>query len=372
MLKNEISTNNQIAREQPTQIEASAAALTDQYRIIRFNERVMIEKQEPYRHFVALHKDKFEEIAYPLLSGISRVRLNDVFAYIINAAPDLSHNGHLILFGNLDNPRAHLTAWDMNTLEIRSDILPDDCVLRSPHIIKRQMLLRNNRPLPLILSLAGGDEDVYGDIMQSLAPLVMSKKPYGVIWWIEGEENGKAMLMDALRRIFLGLLSSISMKGLIGGRNVLALKGKLGNIADCGDNQIENNEVYKNIGSHQNFRIHKFHSQRDIEIDGNVHHIFSASAAPAFKTKNHSTESRTHIIRFSKMLGKNRRYTLTDEFLSQLIAEMCRYAIRLKEQGYRYKWSTATKAASDSYDTESSEKETVPVGLSSSPPKIRW
>ena len=367
----ETTINNQIEREYLTPIESSAKTLTDQYRFCRYNDQVMIEKHEPYGHFVPMPKERFEEIAYTLLGGISRSRLNDVFEYLISTVPDLSHNNRFILFGNLADSKKHVTVWDTNGLKLRGDVLSEDCVFRSPCPVKSHTLTTNSKPLPFIMSLAGGDQGLYDDIMQSLAPIIMKRKPDGVIWWVGDNTDGKTLLMDALHRIFPGLLSDISIQRLIVGRNVLALNDKLGNIAECGNNQIEDAEVYKNIGSHQSFQVHKFHSQRSIEIRGNTHHIFIAKAAPIFKTKNLSIQRRTHVISFHEQ-AHSRPHKLTDNFFGQMVAEMCRYAVRLKQQGYCYNWSEATLAESDGYDAESSPKETALVSSNSSPLEFRW
>ena len=367
----ETTINNQIERKNLTPIESSAITLTDEYRFCRYNDRVMIEVQEPYSHFELLSKEKFEEIAYPLLGGISRSRMNDVFEYLISTVQDLSDNDRFILFGNLADPTEHITVWDMDELEIRNDILPDDCVLRLQHTLNSHALMTSSKPLQFIMDLAGNDQGLYDDIMQSLAPIVMKTKPEGVIWWVGDNTDGITLLTDALRRIFSGLLSDISMNHLIGGRNISALNNKLGNVAGCGNSQIDDTEVYKNIGSHQSFNVRKFHSQNGLEIKGNVHHIFSANTAPTFKGKNKSIEKRTHVIPFHDQTH-DRQYKLTDDILDQLIAEMCRYAIRIKQQGYRYNWSAATTAASYGYDAESIIEDTAPMSLSSSPLEFRW
>jgi hypothetical protein len=49
--------------------------------------------------------------------------------------------------------------------------------------------------------------------------------------------------------------------------------------------------------------------------------------------------------------------TFTPEMFGSLISEMTRYALLLRDQGLRYKWSAATLAAKAEYDTEANNAE---------------
>jgi hypothetical protein len=186
--------------------------------------------------------------------------------------------------------------------------------------------------------------------MQSLAPLIMLKKPVGVIWLVGGDTYGKTALLDALNKLFPDQLANITIKRMIGGRsNTLQLNGMLGNVAEASDSQVINTEIYKSIGTHQDFHIHKYHSQQGAVVQGNVHHIFSANNAPTFSIRGLSLDWRTHSIPLSQQFDSNRTYTLTDNLLGQLLSEMCRFAVQLRHQGYCYEWSAATLAAQANY-----------------------
>ena len=89
--------------------------------------------------------------------------------------------------------------------------------------------------------------------------------------------------------------------------------------------------------------MHRYHSQNGIEVRGNVHHIFSAAHAPTFYTRSLSLDWRTHTVPFGRF-DEDQALTLSNGFMALLVAEMCRYAVKLREQGYRYKWSGATPA----------------------------
>jgi hypothetical protein len=319
-------------------IDDAATTVLMRHRVIRFRDNAMIKVQKPYMHFASMDKEAFDQIAYPLIGGISRNRMSDTFAYLRGTAENFIDNDRYILFGAGTN---YPTVWDMEKLEMRTDVLPDDCVWRSPYTMKEPAFTHRDKPIPFILSLAGGNTGLYSDIMQSFAPLLMARKPDGVIWWTGDGTDDKLAIINALHKIFPNQLSAISVKQLIGGRsNTPLLNGVLGNIAED-SGQITDTEIYKNIGTHQNFRVHKYHSQHGIEIRGNVHHIFSANNAPNFITKSLSAQWRTHVIPFSEQLGSEPPPTITDDFLGRLIGEMCRYAVRIKQQGYVYRWSGA-------------------------------
>jgi phage/plasmid-associated DNA primase len=211
------------------------------------------------------------------------------------------------------------------------------------------------------MQLAGGEQDIYDDIMQSLAPLIMEKKPDGVIWWVGDGANGKSTLMDAIYKIFPGQLSSINVKRLTDERDTPSLNGTLANVVkEASEERVDDTGIYKAIGTHENFRVHKFHSQDDVEIRGNMHHIFSANEIPKFNDKGHSAKRRTYIIPFRERFESDpdfERKTFTPEMIGRLISEMCAYANRMKNQGYKYKWSPITQGAKTEYDAEASNAE---------------
>lgn len=351
-------------------VQANAEQVTAQATIARFRGRPVLLTDKPYPHYVPLRRELFDELAYPLLGGISRSRMGDIFAYVSHTAEDLSADDHLILFG-LDDPQNALYAesnfyyhqaqtrvWDMQALEWVDSPQTDRPVWRSPYGVVSQ---DTDEPLPFIMQLAGGDRGLYDDIMQSLAPLVMDTKPDGVIWWVGDGANGKSTLMDAIYRIFLGQLSSLTVKRLTDQRDTPSLNGTLANIVkESSEGRVDDTEVYKAIGTHENFRVHRFHTQDDVEIRGNMHHIFSANSIPSFNDKGHSARRRTFIVPFTQRFASDPGFearTFTPEFFGRLIAEMCKYAKRLKQQHYRYKWSGTTTTTKADYDTEANNAE---------------
>lgn len=359
--------------DKQTVVHRNSAEIVQYHRIIRFRNRPMVLVAAPYPHFTPLHKENFDRLAYPLLGGVSRSRMSDVYAYVTYTSVDHSDNEHLILFGvpiedvviEADTDLAFMTAhkpavWDMQSLCWSASTSPDQCVWRSP-TPRISTTAAKRTPIPFILSLAGGDSGLYDDIMQSIAPILMEKKPDGVIWWVGDGANGKSTLMDALYKVFPGQLSSLTVKRLTDGRDTPSLNGTLANIVkESSEGRIDDTEIYKSIGTHENFRVHKFHSQDDIEVRGNLHHIFSANTIPTFNDKGYSARRRTFVIPFSERFKSDPTFeeqTFTQEFFGQLVQELSFYAVQIRQQGYRYKWSGKTLAAKAQYDAEASNAE---------------
>lgn len=353
----------------PTAVSKAAELVEQSYKVIRFRGRAMIETSDPYPHFVPLHKDRFDNIAYGLLGGVGRSRMSDTFSYVCNVADDYSKNDHLIGFGikpadvkiEADTDIASVLTqkplvWDSRELRWEYGEVVDNCVWRSPYAP-----IEGGKPIEFIMQLAGNDREVYNDIMQSIAPLVMERKPDGVIWWIGSGANGKSTLMDAIYKIFPGQLSSLTVKRLTDGRDTPSLNGTLANVVkETSEGRIDDTEIYKSIGTHENFRVHRFHSQDDIEIRGNLHHIFNANIIPSFNDKGYATRRRTFVVPFRQQFVSDPNFeekTFTPKLFGRLVAEMCKYAQQIKEQGYRYRWSAVTLAAKEEYDAEASNAE---------------
>jgi hypothetical protein len=358
----------------PTAVVVLAQTVAELYRVIRFRGRPMIlDESDGFPHFKPFHKDHFDDIAYPLVGGKTRGQMADGYAYLCHVAEDLTENEDYILFGRTDiaegaegpdnHPNSVLTVWDMNDLTMTS-IPPSQCVWRSPYAkIGQKQYGGTDYPerIEFIMQLAGGDEELYDDIMQSMAPLIMKKKPDGVIWWVGDGANGKSTLMDALYQMFPDQLASLTVKRLTDARDTPSLNGQLGNVVkESSEGRIDDTEIYKSIGTHENFRVHKFHSQESLEIRGNLHHIFNANLIPAFNDKGFSARRRTFIIPFNQRFASDPTFeerTFTPEFFGRLAAELGVYANRIKRQGYKYKWSAKTLGAKKEYDTEANNAE---------------
>lgn len=319
-------------------INGGADEILKYYRIIRFNGRFMIEVNEPYPHFVTLDKEHFERIAYPLLHGSSRRYINEVYACLRATAEDLSHNAHFVLFGNLSDKTIRPVIWDMDALKARTDILPKDCVWRSPYALVSVPIVGKHKRVEFIMELAGGEEELYDDILQSLAPLLMNIKPDGTIWWI-GNELGRGMLIDVLHNIFPHQLTAITPRRLTGGRLNYLLNNVIGNVVaeEC-DLRFDDLGTCKLIAEHKDYFRHKFHSQAGLTINGNIHHIFSGSNLASIDVRRWGQSSKVHAILFTQLPG-HQLQGLDDTIYGQLIAEMCYYATQLEQQNHLYEWS---------------------------------
>jgi hypothetical protein len=250
----------------------------------------------------------------------------------------------------------------MERLEFRNDISPRDCVWRSAYSAKRRYPTSIVRPIPLVMQLAGGDKRLYDDIMQTLAPLVMSCKPEGVVWWVGGNADSKRLLIKTLHKILPNQLARVDVERLNGGRQTPRLNNNLGNVVQGGSSAVADVSLYRSLAKHQTFGVHKYRSQDSMNIQGNVHHIFSSPHAPTFSRKTWSTLMRTIIIPFNQFTGGNASLEMTAEFYGALLAEMCSYAVLIRCQGYRYSLSAAPLATKR---TECSTETSMLTALSS-------
>lgn len=364
----------------PTIVARRAHKLMQEWRFVDFKGRCMIEINEPYKHYVPLRKPRFDRMAYETWGGLTRGQVSDLYAYVQSRAPDMSAYNHYIGFGlGMEDAMLHpelndydiefsnhhrRLIWDTKELTWLYGEDPDLAIWRSPYPCyrpKEETPKMDDERLPFIMSLAGNDPGLYDDIMQSIAPIVMEQKPDGVIWWVGNGANGKSTLMDAIYRVFPGQLASITVKRLVDGRDTPSLNGALANIVrESSEGRVDDTETYKALGTHENFMTHKFHSQEEIEVNANLHTIFSANSIPAFNDKGHSAKRRTFIIPFTQQFVSDpdfERKTFTAEFFARFVAEITKYAQQLKKQGYRYKWSAATTGAKEDYDKEASNAE---------------
>lgn len=245
----------------------------------------------------------------------------------------------------------------MKKLDWDQEVDPAECVYRVDW-----QPVGDAKPIQFILDLAKGDQGVYDDIMQSCAPIIMDKKPTGVIWYLGGGANGKSTLVHLLYRIFNSYLTEITVKQLEDERDTPQLNGKLANICkESSEGFVEDTRTYKSIGTHENFSVHKFHSQDMVEIEGNVHHIFSANNIPTFGDKSYGARRRTLVIPFQNQFQSDEMFeekTFTNKFIERFIAELIKYAHQLKDQNYEYIFSPTTNAMKEKYDTDANTAQT--------------
>lgn len=327
-----------------------AEKLRFHYRIARFKGATIIEEAGAWHDMTS---DRFAEACYAVHGeGLSRSRVADLEHLFRTTAPDMSDKAPYIAFGR--------RVWDMKKLEWTDEISDEDCVYRvdcEPVDLKPE-----SPPLDFIMELACGDKGVYGDIMQTIAPIIMDKKPVGVIWYLGGGANGKSTLVHLLYKIFGPYLTEVTVKQLEDERDTPQLNGKLGNICkESSEGYVEDTRTYKSIGTHESFNVHKFHSQDMVQIEGNVHHIFSANNIPTFGDKSYGARRRTLVIPFNNRFKPDETFeerTFTKKFVAQFLSEIIKYAQILKEQKYEYQFSDTTTLMKEKYDTDANTAQT--------------
>lgn len=325
-----------------------AHVLAQRYRIARFKGATIIEVEGQW---LDMTSERFAEAVYTTFGqGVNKSRVNDLEHLFRATAPDMSKKAHLIAFGG--------GVWDMKKLDWTDEIAAEDCVYRVPFEARPGKKER----IPFIMELASNDEGLYGDIMQSCAPLVMDKKPTGVIWFLGGGANGKSTLVHLLYKIFGPYLTEITVKQLEDERDTPQLNGKLGNVCkESSEGFVEDTRTYKSIGTHESFAVHKFHSQDMVQIEGNVHHIFSANNIPTFGDKSYGARRRTLVVPFNNRFRPDETFedkTFTPEFIERFVAEIIKYAHKLKEQDYEYQFSDVTVQMKEKYDTDANTAQT--------------
>ena len=315
-------------------------------KIVRFKGATFIQEGVKW---VDMSSDKFAEACYKLFgSGLTKARINDLEHLFRTTAPDLSDRAHLIAFGE--------RVWDTKKLAW-SNTPAEDCIYRVPY-----EPIERKEPLKFIMDLACDDTGVYDDIMQTVAPLLMDKKPTGVIWYLGQGANGKSTLVHLLYKIFDTYLTELTVKQLEDERDTPQLNGKLGNVCkESSEGFIEDTRTYKSIGTHEGFSVHRFHSQDMVVIEGNIHHIFSANNIPTFGDKSYGARRRTLVIPFNARFRPDETFedrTFTKGFIEAFLAEIIHYAEKLKAQQYEYKFSQVTADMKEKYDTEANTAQT--------------
>lgn len=341
----EKSLGSPVAEENKPVKQVRAEALLRTTRIARFKGATIIEQDGQW---VDMNSDVFAEACYKKFGlGLNKSAIADLEHLFRTTAPDLSHLAHLIAFGT--------KVWDMKKLEW-TDQHYEDCVYRVPYEPEGKGKIK------FIMDLAMNNEGVYDDIMQSIAPLLMDKKPTGVIWYLGSGANGKSTLVHLLYQIFGNYLTEITVKQLEDERDTPQLNGKLGNICkESSEGYVEDTRTYKSIGTHESFAVHKFHSQDMVLIEGNVHHIFSANNIPTFGDKSYGARRRTLVIPFDNRFTPDETFeerTFNKKFIEHFLAEILRYVALLKKQNYEYVFSDTTRAMKEKYDTDANTAQT--------------
>lgn len=310
-------------------------------RIIRFKGSTLISRDGgPYK---PMTRDEFASLMYDFYPGVKKQQISEVEDMFRVTAPDHTQFAHLIRFGD--------QVWDADTLNWVKD---DGSAVYSSPISPAGGDTTAAREY--VRQLANGDDDLADDMLQAMAPLFMSRRPAGVIWFIGMGANGKSSLLDALYRIIGPHLVSLTMSTIEDGRDSPRLNGALGNICrESSEGRVNDTERYKALGTHEDFWVHKFHSQDTIKVDGKLHTIFNANNIPVFGDKTQGARRRTLIIPFPAHFKDDPGFedrTFTPKFLSGLLMLILQAAAKIKNNGYQYEFSDATIKAKEDYDSD--------------------
>ena len=295
------------------------------------------------RGFIRFDSRKFGSMVQERYSGTSENMIKDFAKTVQTMAPDWSELDNFIAFGE--------KVWDMKTLSFDPDQL--DYVYSSP-------ITPNDNTEPVmdfLKQLARGDEDLARDYLQAIAPLVMYRKPTGVIWFVGDGANGKSSLINALYRLMDGrYLASLTTAAIEDGKATPVLTGIIGNIVrESSEARVEDTERYKAIGTHEPFAVRQLYTQENITVDTNFHTIFNANNVPVFSDKTQGARRRTLIVPFKAHFQDDPTFedrTFTPEFLGGLVTLLLEEAKVIRDNGYRYRWSEATVSAKEEYDSE--------------------
>lgn len=335
--------------EKQTIRQKRANYLLTKHRIILFKGDILYLDQGIYKH---LTSDQFARFVYetaPLSSNV----VKDLERYVRGTAPDQSHLDHYIGFGEL--------VWDMDTADWTTKVPAEDVIYSTRYT-------PNDDPATLkkvnqyLLEVANNDPEVRQDILQSIAPLFTTRKPAGVVWWQGLGANGKSSTMHLIYHLFRPHLASITLHQLEDERDTPVLNGKLGNIVgESSEGVIQDSRTYKAIGTHDDFSVHKFNSQDQVTISGNLHHIFSTNNMPIFGDKSNGARRRTLIIKFQNQFPDDPTFEeklFTKDFIEGFLHLCLEAAKTLKKQNYQYRFSETTQAVKEEYDSVVNTAET--------------
>lgn len=302
--------------------------------------------------YLPLTEGMFSNLCYTHLGiGLDKSRIKDLWHLFSSAAEDLTDMSRYVAFPNGK-------VWDTIKLDYTTEVEPIECVYSTNYAPSY-----GNSHHQYLLDLASGDEGKANDILQSIAPIFMTKKPTGVIFYLGKGQVGKSGLVEVIYRIIGEYLSDLSLEQIEEERDTPFLNGKIANVlADSNTTTtITRDKNYKLMGDHKPLRVHTFHSQEPTIIHNTLHYIMSTNTAPNFRSKDTGVRRRTHVIPFDNVFPLDETFydrTFTPEFLSDFLGAVLEATKQLRSQNYKYQWSELTTIAKNKYDTEANTAET--------------
>ena len=327
--------------------EILATRIAKKYRFCVFRGDLYLESRT--KRWEKVDSDDFSRICYKTVGlSLTKAQISEIHHLIRNVCADLSLSKRYIAFSDG-------TVFDTKTLDFCA-VPYEDTFFRIDY--SPAPLDKATEPIKFIKEICSNDVGVYNDVMQSISTMFMLTKPVGVIWWHGDGSNGKSSISHFLKYTFKNLLADIGVDQLAknDGADAPMLNGKIANVQqESSDSVVRDSKIYKNIGTHDDFFVHKYFSQDSMVVDGNVAHIFSCNKIPTFMDKTNGARRRTIVIRFREKFAENNTFessVFTKENAEILIAQMIIFARKIKSNGVKYKWSEKTLEDKSNYDKE--------------------
>ncbi len=288
----------------------------------------------------------FKSICYAVFgAGIPASHVRDLEHYFMGSHNILPHPSELISFDG--------KIWDMDKCDFVIEPI-SKCFFRSSITPNMDIKRGNNQ---FIKDLACDDKGVYEDIFMTLAVMFSRQKPDMVGFFYGEGRNGKSVLIDVVNKIIGNHISTINLERLTDQRDAPLINGTLANL--CGENAdnivIEDSQIFKSIGSHEKFSVHRMHTNDSIEIDTNPVHIFCVNNLPTFKDKSNAIIRRSRIIPFNNKFVENRKFRddllNDDKFMSDFLGEVLLYCQAGKQVHWVSDMSEKTRLEIEHYET---------------------
>ena len=305
------------------------------------------------RGYKVLTRPDMVRVAWENFPGVSPSRAGEMMEVIGALAQNTLSGDHLSRYIATGVDTTSPRVWDAKEARwLDADETPLEWVYQTNVVVPEDT--STDLALKFLRELSNGDEDLAYDYAQGLAPLLLEKKPAGVIWFVGDGANGKSVLLNVVHRLFGNYLTSLTTSAIEDGRDTPRLNGMLGNVClEASEARVEDSERYKALGTHEPFMVHKFHSQDTILVTPNAHSVMNSNNIPTFRDKTKGSRRRTLVIPFPAHFADDPTFEgrlITHEFLASFMALLTEVASEIKERGLKYKWSDATLLAKKQYD----------------------
>lgn len=314
----------------------------DRVNICNYYDRTYVEKNCLWKN---ISEKDFSSICYAVFgAGIPSAHVRDLEHYFMSSHNIIEAPSRLIAFGN--------KIWDMNKCDFVDEPI-SKCFFRSEYTPNMNVKMRSNW---FVEDLACKDMNVYDDIMYTLSIMFSSQKPDLVGFFYGDGKNGKSVLMDVMRKIIGNHISSINLERLTDQRDAPLINGTLANL--CGENAdnivIEDSQVYKSIGSHEDWSVHRMHTNESIAIDTNPVHVFCVNNMPNFKDKSSAIIRRARIVPFKNKFVEDSKFKenlyANRKFMSDFLGELLLYCQDGKKNNWKNEISESTQKEIDDYE----------------------